>query len=187
LYHAMEKSYDLELEKIDANVIDDAIKQTYPGLRVKGSIMDVPISDFITIRKNCDECSNEKELKEAVCNLANFAHKMGNICKLEKQNLALDVMYEDSFGAKVGIAVVTNPDGSSSLDEISNISKSAVVDKLVILTNQKIPSPYNATIVNMDKPKMVDLIYFNSKYAGKKIAEPDKQRAENLARTLNII
>jgi hypothetical protein len=182
----MEKSSDLELDKIDATVIDDAIRQTYPGLKVKGSIMDVPISDFISIRKNCDDL-NEKELKEAVCNLTNFAHKMGNICKLEKQNLGLDVMYEDTFGAKVGIAVVTNTDGSSSLDDIANISKSAVVDKLVILTNQKIPSPYNATIVNVDKSKMVDLLYFNSKYTAKKIAESDNQHAENLARSLNII
>jgi len=187
LYHAMEKSSDLELEKIDANVIDDAIKQTYPGLRVKGSIMDVPISDFMTIRKNCDECSNEKELKEAVYNLTNFAHMMGNICKLEKQNMPLDVIYQDPFGAKIGIAVVTNLDKSSSLDEISNISKSAVVDKLVILTNQNIPSPSHATIVKVDKSKMVDLIYFNNKYNRKKIVESDNQRAELLARTLSII
>jgi hypothetical protein len=149
--------------------------------------MDVPMSDFITIRKNCDECSNEKELKEAVYNLTNFAHKMGNICKLEKQSLPLDVIYQDPFGAKIGIAVVTNMDKSSSFEEISNMSKSGAVDKLVILTNQNIPSPYNATIVKVDKSKMVDLIYFNDKYTRKKIVESDNQRAEILARTLSII
>jgi hypothetical protein len=187
LYHAMEKSLDLQLEKIDENVIDDAIKQTYPGLRVRGSIMDVPISEFIAIRKSCDESTAEKELKEAVDNLANFAHEMGNICKLEKQSLPFDVLYQDPFGAKVGVAVVTNANKSDNLDEISNISKSAVVDKLVILTNKKIQSPYNATVVNVDKSKMVDLIYFNNKYTGKKIAESDGERAGILAKTLNNI
>jgi hypothetical protein len=187
LYHAMEKSVELELEKIDENVLDDAIKQTYPGLRVRGSIMDVPISDFITIRKNCDESSTEKELKEAVDNLTNFAHQMGNLCKLENQSLPFDVVYQDPFGAKVGVAVLTNTNKSNNLDEISNISKSAVVDKLVILTNKKIPSPYNATVVNVDKSKMVDLIYFNNKFNDKKIVNADNKRAEILARALSII
>ncbi|TLX82190.1 MAG: hypothetical protein E6K98_06125 [Thaumarchaeota archaeon] len=187
LYHTMEKSEELELEKIDENAIDDAIRQTYPGLRVRGSIMDIPISDFISIRRSCDDDSTERELKKAVDNLTNFAQEMGNICKLEKQSLPLDAVYQDSFGSKVGIAVVANKNDSSNLVEISNISKSVVVDKLVILTNKKIPSPYNATVVNIDKSKMIDLFYFNSKYTGKKIAEEDNERAEILARTLSII
>jgi hypothetical protein len=186
LYHAMEKSTDIQLEKIDETVIDDAIKQTYPGLRVRGSIMDVPISDFIAIRRSCDESSTERELKEAVDNLTNFAQEMGNICKLEKQSLPFDVVYQDPFGAKVGVAVLTT-NKSCNADEISNISKSAVVDKLVILTNKKIANPYNATVVNVDKSKMVDLIYFNNKYNHKKIGESDNERAEILARTLSIL
>jgi len=187
LYHAMEKSEESGLDKIDENVIDDAIKQTYPGLKVRGSIMDVPISDFIAIRKICNESSSEKDLKEAVHNLANLVHEMGGICKLEKQNLSLDAVYQDSFGAKVGVAIITNLNNDYNLDRISNISKSAVVDKLVILTSQKIQSPYNATVVNVDKSKMIDLIYFNNKYNGKKIAESDNERAEMLAKTLCII
>ena len=188
LYHVMEKSEELQLEKIDDVVIDDAIIQTYPGLRVRGSIMDIPISDFLTIRRGCDkDDSTEKELKEAIDNLTNFAHEMGNICKLEKQNLPFDVVYNDPFGTKVGVAVVASKNKSSNLDEISNISKSAVVDKLVILTNKKIQSPHNATVVNVDKSKMVDLIYFNNKYNAKKIAEADNEKAAVLAKTLSII
>src|SRR2546425_11855681 len=38
LYHTMEKSDELELQEIDESAIDDAIKQTYPGLKVRGSI-----------------------------------------------------------------------------------------------------------------------------------------------------
>ena len=184
----MEKSEELQLEKIDDIVIDNAIIQTYPGLRVRGSIMDIPISDFLTIRRGCDkDDSTEKELKEAIDNLTNFVHEMGNICKLEKQNLPFDVVYNDPFGTKVGVAVVASKNKSSNLDEISNISKSAVVDKLVILTNKKIQSPHNATVVNVDKSKMVDLIYFNNKYNAKKIAEGDNEKAAVLAKTLSII
>jgi len=187
LYHAMEKSDQMGLDKIDESVIDDAIKQTYPGLKVRGSIMEVPISDFIAIRKNCSEPSSEKDLREAVRNLTNLAHEMGSICKLEKQNLPLDVIYQDPFGAKVGVAIITNCNSTENLDSLSNISKAAVVDKLVILTNRKIPNPYNATVVNVDRTKLVDLLYFNSKYNGKKIADSDNERAEMLAKTLCII
>ena len=172
-------------KKVDETVIDEAIRQSYPGLRVRGSIMNIPISDFLTIRKN--GADNEKEIKKAVKSLTVFAQEMGTIQKLEKQNLLLDAVYEDNFGSKVGLAVIANELGIPDLDQISDISKSAVVDKLIILTNKKIQTPYNATVVNIDKSKMVDLIYFNNKYDGKKIAEEDSERIELLAKTLSII
>ncbi|MDE1830637.1 MAG: hypothetical protein KGI25_09975 [Thaumarchaeota archaeon] len=187
LYHSMERSSQLCLDKIDESVIDDAIKQTYPGLKVRGSVMEVPISDFIAIRRSCRDPSSEKDLRDAVRNLTNLAHEMGSICKLEKQNLPLDIVYQDPFGAKVGVAIVTNSDSTGNLDQLSNISKSAIVDKLIILTNKKIPNPYNATVVNVDKSKVIDLLYFNNKYNDKKIAESDNERAEMLAKTLCII
>ena len=188
LYHAMEKSAELDLEKIDETAIDETIKHTYPGLKVRGSIMAVPISDFITIRRTCDGESTGQQLKRAVANLANFAHEMGNIGKLEKQNHALDVVYQDPYGSKIGIAVVVNENHTKNFEEISNISKSsALVDKLVILTNSNLPSSESTTIVNVDKSKMVDLLYFNSKYTNHKIATSDNEKAQMLARTINIL
>lgn len=187
LYHSMEKSSHLGLDKIDEAVIDDAIRQTYPGLRVRGSIMDVPISDFITIRKTFGEPSSDKDLKEAVKNLTSLAQEMGSLSMLEKQNLPLDIVYQNPYGARIGLAILTGSDGEQSLDTLSNLSKSAVVDKLIILTNKKIPAPYNATVVTVDKSKIIDLLYFNSKYNGKKIIQSDNERAEMLAKTLCII
>ena len=185
LYQAMEKAMQSNSKKIDENVIDEAIRQSYPGLRVRGSIMNIPISDFLTIRRN--DMDNEKEIKKAVKSLTIFAQEMGTIQKLEKQNLLLDAVYQDNFGSKIGLAIIANELGIPDLEQISDISKSAIVDKLVILTNKKIQTPYNATVVNIDKSKMVDLIYFNNKYGGKKISEEDNERIEFLAKTLSII
>ncbi|MGA9230351.1 MAG: hypothetical protein WBV92_09380 [Nitrosotalea sp.] len=185
LYQAMEKAMQSNSKKIDENVIDEAIRQSYPGLRVRGSIMNIPISDFLTIRRN--NIDSEKEIKKAVKSLTIFAQEMGTIQKLEKQNLLLDAVYQDNFGSKVGLAIIANELGIPDLDQISDISKSAIVDKLIILTNKKIQTPYNATVVNIDKSKMVDLIYFNNKYGGKKISEEDNERIEFLAKTLSII
>ncbi len=185
LYQAMEKATQSDSKKIDESVIDEAIRQSYPGLRVRGSIMNIPISDFLTIRRN--EGNNGAEIKNAVKNLTVFAQEMGTIQKLEKQNLLLDAVYQDNFGSKIGLAVIANELGIPDLEQISDISKAAVVDKLIILTNKKIQTPYNATVVTLDKSKVVDLIYFNNKYAGKKITEEDNERIELLAKTLSII
>ncbi|MDE1811580.1 MAG: hypothetical protein KGH85_01780 [Thaumarchaeota archaeon] len=185
LYQAMEKATQSDSKKIDESVIDEAIRQSYPGLRVRGSIMNIPISDFLTIRRN--EENNGTEIKNAVKNLTVFAQEMGTIKKLEKQNLLLDAVYQDNFGSKIGLAVIANELGIPDLEQISDMSKAAVVDKLIILTNKKIQTPYNATVVTMDKSKVVDLIYFNNKYAGKKITEEDNERIELLAKTLSII
>src|SRR3989304_5162215 len=149
LYHAMEKSQELNLAKIDEFAIDETIKHAYPGLKVRGSVMDIPISDFIKIRRNCNNEDVGLQLKKAVTNLVNFAHEMGNIGKLEKQNQPLD--------------------------------------KIFILTNTNLPSSNSATIVNMDKSKMVDLIYFDSKYSSHKIKTSDNEKAQMLAKTVSII
>lgn len=188
LYHAMEKSAELDLEKIDETAIDETIKHTYPGLKVRGSIMAVPISDFISIRRTCEDESTGTQLKRAVTNLVNFAHEMGNIGKLEKQNQPLDVVYQDPYGSKIGIAVVINENHAKNFEEISNISKSsALVDKLVILTNSNLPSSESTIIVNVDKSKMVDLLYFNNRYTDRKIGSSDNEKVQMLARTVNII
>ncbi len=188
LYHAMEKSAELELEKIDDSAIDETIKHTYPGLKIHGSIMAVPISDFITIKRTCEEESSEVQLKQAVTNLVNFAHEMGNVGKLEKQNHPLDLVYQDPYGSKIGIAIVVNKNHAKNFEEISNISKScAVVDKLVILTNSNLPSSESTKIVNMDKSRIVDLIYFNNKYTDHKIESSDNEKVQMLARTVNLI
>jgi hypothetical protein len=150
--------------------------------------MDVPISDFFKIRRDCNNDDVGLKLKNAVTNLVNFAHEMGNIGKLEKQNQPLDIIYQDPYGAKIGIAVVMNQNHSQNFEEISNVSKSsALVDKLVILTNANLPSSNSATIVNIDKSKIVDLIYFNSKYTNHKIINSDNEKAQMLAKTVSII
>lgn len=188
LYHAMEKSQELNLTKIDEFAIDETIKHVYPGLKVRGSVMDVPISDFIKIRRSCNAEDVELQLKKAVTNLVNFAHEMGNIGKLEKQNQPLDIIYQDPYGAKIGVAVVMNQNHGKNFEEISNVTKSsALVDKLVILTNTNVPSSNSATIVNMDKSKMVDLIYFDSKYTSHKIKTSDNEKAQMLAKRVSII
>jgi hypothetical protein len=186
LNHAIGSARELGASEITEAVIDETIKQTYPGLKVKGSIMEVPISEFIKIKRVSDQ--TQVLIKQAISNLVNFAHEMGNVSKASKSNPSFDVVYSDLFGTKIGITVVMDANHSKNFETISNVVKSsAFVDKLVILTNTNIPPSSQATIVTVDKSKVIDLLYFNSKYTAHKLDEPENERVKMLAKTISVI
>jgi hypothetical protein len=160
LNHAVEKANDLDASEITEAVIDETIKQTYPGLKIKGSIMEVPISEFIKIKRLMG--TGQNQVKQAISNLVNYAHEMGN--------------------------VVMDSNHSKNFETITNVVKSsAFVDKLVILTNTNIPPSNQATIVIVDKSKVIDLLYFNTKYTEHKIDEPENEKVKMLAKTICVI
>ena len=188
LYHAMEKSSELNHEDISEGALDETLKSAFPGLKVYGSILDVPIGQFLKLRLESVTTKSQSKMKEAISNLVNFAHDTGKIAKSENSKRMLDAIYTDQYGTKIGIAVVMNKDHSKNFSQIENILKaSAFVDKLLILTNTNIPKNPKATIINIDKPKMIDLLYFSDRYADNKILEPENEKIHTLAKTISII
>ncbi len=190
LYHATENAGKREVAAIDEQAIDETIKNVYPGLRIRGSVMDVPISDFIKIRRNTsDIAALESGVKDAVRNLVNYAHEVGAVARPQKTDgNGVDAMFSDPYGTKVAVAVVINRDHAKSFEQISNKLKTAgFVDKLVILTNANTTVGGNGSaVVTMDRCKMIDLIYFSNKYKNNEMMEDDSQRALMLARSIRI-
>jgi hypothetical protein len=192
LYHATENAAKRSIETIDEQAIDDTIKNVYPGLRIRGSVMDVPISDFIKIRRNCSDFSAlEKGVRGAVRDLVNYAHEVGVVARphsTDTKGNGIDVMYSDPYGTKVAVAVVINKDHAKSFEQISNTLKSTgFVDKLVILTNANTTAGTNgSTLVNIDRCKMIDLIYFSNKYKNNEMQQDDSQRAILLAKSIRL-
>jgi hypothetical protein len=192
MYHATENASKREIESIDEQAIDDTIKNVYPGLRIRGSVMDVPISDFIKIRRNCNDMSMlESGVRSAVKDLVNYAHEVGVVARphtADAKGNGIDVMYSDPYGTKVAVAVVINKDHAKSFEQISNTLKSTgFVDKLVILTNANTAGGTNgSTLVNIDRCKMIDLIYFDNKYKNNQMQEDDSQRAILLAKSIRL-
>ena len=193
LYNAMENAEKKGAKIINEDDIDSAIKNLYPGLRVKGSIMDVPLSDFIKIRRNSSNVENlEADLRDAVRNLVSYAYGKGTVASLEvedtngKDNNGIDVIYNDPAGNKVAVAVMINRDYVKNFDQISETVKSQrYADKLLILTNANITSIRNGTsVVSMDRHKMIDLIYFNSKYRNNDTIFDDHDDENRLQRAL---
>ncbi len=190
MYHAIEIAGRQDASTLTEEALDDTIKQAYPGLRVRGSIMNVPISEFIRIRRSCvDNDVLENSVKDAVKSLVMFAHEQGRVSKPEQPNghanngISVDAVYNDSTGNKVAVAVVINKDHGKSIEKISQ-ANGLGVDKFVVLTNARTEGSSGTTIVNMDRCKMIDLIYFNQKYKNEDIAESDSDRALMLAKAM---
>ncbi|MEW6604684.1 MAG: hypothetical protein AB1351_08360 [Thermoproteota archaeon] len=192
MYHATENAAKRNITTIDEQAIDDTIKNVYPGLRIRGSVMDVPISDFIKIRRNCSDISMlESGVRNAVRDLVNYAHEVGVVARphsTDAKGNGIDVMYSDPYGTKVAVAVVINKDHAKSFEQISNTLKSTgFVDKLVILTNANTTGGTNgSTLVNIDRCKMIDLIYFSNKYKNNEMQHDDSQRAILLAKSIRL-
>jgi hypothetical protein len=192
MYHATENAGKRNIATIDEQAIDETIKNVYPGLRIRGSVMDVPISDFIKIRRNCNDISTlESGVRSAVRDLVNYAHEVGVVARphsTDAKGNGIDVMYSDPYGTKVAVAVVINKDHAKSFEQISNTLKSTgFVDKLVILTNANTTGGSNgSTLVNIDRCKMIDLIYFSNKYKNNEMQQDDSQRAILLAKSIRL-
>jgi hypothetical protein len=192
LYHAMENAKKREARTIDEQAIDDTIRSAYPGLRIQGSIMGVPLSDFIKIRRSSnDDQRLESDVRDAVINLLSYAYENGSVAKLEETNAktsGIDLIYNDPAGTKVAVAVVINKDRTKSFDQISDRIKSTVsADKFIILTNtNSYYTTKKASVVNIDRSKMIDLMYFNSKYRNNEIMVDDSQRALMLAKSIQL-
>ncbi len=193
MYHATENAQKRNLCTIDEQAIDDTIKDVYPGLRIRGSVMDVPISEFIKIRRNCNDIQTmESDIRSAVKDLVNYAHEAGVVARLQSGNdgrcNGVDIIYSDLYGTKVAVAVVINRDHAKSFEQISNTLKStSFVDKLVILTNANTTSRTNwSLLVNIDRCKMIDLIYFSNKYKNNEMHQVDPQRAMLLAKSIRL-
>ncbi|MGA7898002.1 MAG: hypothetical protein WCA39_03985 [Nitrososphaeraceae archaeon] len=191
-YHATEAAQKRNCAIIDEKAIDDTIKHVYPGLKIRGSIMSIPLSEFIRIKKDCNDIKElENDVRDAVRNLVNCAHDVGSVSELSSESTMReggDIVYSDSSGSRVAVSVIMSKDHIKNFEQIANTVKtSSIVDKLLILTNSYANGMGNgATVVNIDRSKMIDLIYFNGKYEKDDIFEEDQKRALMLARSIKL-
>ena len=192
LYHATENAARTNSFTIDEQSIDDTIKRNYPGLKIRGSLMDVPLSEFIRIRKNSmSSDALESNVRDAIKNLLAYTTQTGNVTGVNIDNIignSIDVVYNDNYGTKIAVAVVVNKDHSKALAQISSAAKSlSLVDRLVVLTNTGTAVGENGTtVVNMDKGKLIDLIYFNDKFKNEELLKDDLEKAVVLAKSMKL-
>jgi hypothetical protein len=198
-YHATEEASKRGSFILDESIIDDTIKSIYPGSKIRGSLMNVPLSDFIKLKMSVNNMETiENDIREAVRNLLTLTNYEGYVNELNFDNSigeGVDITYNDSYGSKIAVSVVIKEEASKTQAKISNASKSLnIVDRLVVLTGDTNRmfggSSRNGnnvtTIVNMDNAKIVDLIYFNNKYKNQEILNDDLERAITLAHSIKL-
>ena len=198
-YHATEEASKRGSYILDESIIDDTIKSIYPGSKIRGSLMNMPLSDFIKLKMSVNNKETiENDIREAVRNLLTLTNYEGYVNELNFDNSigeGVDITYNDSYGSKIAVSVVIKEEVSKTQAKISNASKSLnIVDRLVVLTGDTNRmfggSSRNGnnvtTIVNMDNAKIVDLIYFNNKYKNQEILNDDLERAITLARSIKL-
>jgi hypothetical protein len=192
LYHSTDISSKKNSYTIDEQSIEDSIKNIYPGLRLRGSIMGISISEFIKMRKmSIDREYLENGVRNAVKNLINYAEELGTVKKsFDKiQEEYLDAVYNDQLGKKIGVTIAIDDDKNKNFDRIVKSSRRhSLVDKLVVLTTNITNIKNNSTIfVTIDRWKLIDLLYFNKKYAANEINLDDPQKAILLARSIQLV
>lgn len=198
-YHATEHASKKGSYILDESIIDESIKSIYPGSKIRGSLMNVPLTDFIQIKRSTLNVETiEPDIREAIRNLLTLTNNEGYVNELNFDNQVgegIDVTYNDSYGSKVAVSVAIKDQPIKTQARISNASKSlSIVDKLVVLTGNAsralgVSSRTGndvTTIVNMDNTKIVDLMYFNKKYKKQEILEDDLERAITLARSIKL-
>lgn len=191
LYHAFEVATHKKSQSIDEYSIEETIKSVYPGLRLRGSIMGIPISDFIKMRKiSIDKDVVESNVRNAVKNLIDYFEELGTVKKYEEKidGEFLDAVYNDQMGKKVGISIAVDTDKNKNFDKIVKSTKrNSVVDKLIVLTTNITTIKKNGTtFVTIDKWKLADLLYFSKKYDSDEFNSEDPQKAMLLAKSIQI-
>ena len=191
MYHSTDISSKKNSINIDEYSIEESIKNIYPGLRLRGSIMGVPISDFLKMRKmSIDRNYLESGIKNAIKNLINYVEELGTVKKLDDgiQEDYLDAVYNDQLGKKIGVTIAIDNDKNKNFDKIVKSTKrNLLIDKLIILTTNITNIKNNGTtFVTVDRWKLVDLLYFSKKYSDNDIKLEDPEKAILLAKSIQL-
>ena len=201
LYHATEQAAKCGAAIIDEHVLEETIRTAFPGLRIKGSIMSVPVSDFMKIRrmsKDKDIHELEARVKNAVQDLVQCTEGESSLSPPDLFEGAaaelVDVLYRDSQGDKVAVSVALDKERSFKINQgITKSQFSADVNRVLILSDrsgqfdahEKEVGP-QVKNVNMDDSKLIDLIYFSSKFRNSQISDEDLKRASMLAKSIEL-
>ncbi len=185
LYHAMESASSRREHVLSEDAIEDAIRHAYPGLRVRGSIMNIPIAEFMRIRREYIEDRLTESLRVSVKNLLALLQEQSKVSRVEYDvpinGVNADALYLDNSMRKSAVILMFK----KGYSEIKNLYHEGIdVDRLVVLSNTGLSMNNGMSIVNLDKCKIADILYFNKLYSKKEISEHDIEKALLLARSI---
>ena len=190
MYHAVEAAAKSGSQTIDEQILDQTIAAVYPGLRLRESIMDVPVSEFMKIAqesKNNEMIKSRVEVAiKALLDCASNSRGISRSSLLQKNGSFIEVIYDDFVGKKTAVEVSIDGGNVAFLESTPNISvfNNAVRDNA---NNRSIKNvQHDSSCVTIDRHKLVDLIYFSNKYRNNQIKQDDIERALALGESIRI-
>ena len=190
MYHAVEAAAKSGSQTIDEQILDQTIAAVYPGLRLRESIMDVPVSEFMKIAqesKNNEMIKSRVEVAiKALLDCASNSRGISRSSLLQKNGSFIEVIYDDFVGKKTAVEVSIDGGNVAFLESTPNISvfNNAVRDNA---NNRSIKNvQHDSSYVTIDRHKLVDLIYFSNKYRNNQIKQDDIERALALGESIRI-
>ena len=190
MYHAVEAAGKSGSQTIDEQILDQTITAVYPGLRLRESIMDVPVSEFMKIAqesKNNEMIKSRVEVAiKALLDCAINRRGVGRSSLLHKNGNFIEVIYDDFVGKKTTVEVSIDRGNAALLESTQNISvfNDAVrnSDDSGSIKNMQ----HDSSCIAIDRHKLVDLIYFGNKYRNNQIKQDDIERALALGESIRL-
>jgi hypothetical protein len=193
MYHAVEYAAKNGSQLIDEQSLDEMLTTVYPGLRLRDSIMGVPLSEFMKIARESKDVEKIKSSVElainALLNCANVSRRAVNTAPLQKNGNFIDVTYDDFVGKKTAVEISINEGNRPEFEgQVNRLSSEYVADNLTIFSNNENIENRQRTCasVTIDRHKLVDLIYFNKVFKDNQMQEDDIERALALGRSIKL-
>jgi len=190
ILNIMHAAFEIGLQKglssIDEDCIHDSLKIVYPGMKIKGSIMNISISEYIKIKSYFNSSNNlEDEIVSSIRSLLDSLEQ--NKSPINNRNFSkdIDISYSKlSTGPK---SVNTNSSTTVLLEETvstdySYISMKNNQNKFDLLHSKSSKTPK----IFLDNSKIIDLLYYYYKLKKNLNTTEDDEKALLLAKALNL-
>ena len=189
MYSAFEIASNKKMSIINEQILDETLRKTYPGLKIKGSLVDISISDYIKIKNRIDSSRDiKKEIVNSLRELINYLHKHNIKCKYESylplEEEAVNIIYKDHRGSTSQITMLLN---ESTLTKMQRTVLNNMETKVNDYNYPKITTTINDSIsINLDRTKIIDLLYVYDKINRNIHTMADNNKILLLAKSINL-
>ena len=188
MYSAFEIASNKKMSIISEQILDETLRKTYPGLKIKGSLVDISISDYIKIKNRIDASMDiKKEIITSLRGLINYIHQHNIKCKYEyylPSEEAVNIIYKDHSGSTSQITMLLN---ESTLTNMKSTVFNNIETTVKDFNYPKIKTTNNDSIsINLDRTKIIDLLYVYDKINRNLHTMADNNKIFLLAKSINL-
>jgi hypothetical protein len=189
MYSAFETASNKKMSIISEQILDETLRKTYPGLKIKGSLVDISISDYIKIKNHIDSTNDiKKEIVNSLRELINYLHRHNIKCKYEYylplEEEAVNIIYKDHSGSTSQITMLLN---ESTLPNMRSTVVNNIGTTVKDVNYPKVTTTKNDSLsINLDRSKIIDLLYIYDKINRNLHTMADNNKIFLLAKSINL-